>query len=182
MLLDGDRLHHVPAFAVDAVDTTGAGDVFRAAFIYALLQSHSPTEILRFAAAAAAISCTREGALTSVPALEEIHHLIFYPQRVEAGLPETVLLLERRPRRFQLEELVLVPAQEERIGRLLQRHRGRGSCAVVVSRPDGRIIGHLGHQTLEALPFDARVVVDAVPPTLPTNSRSPVMSSRCVSS
>ena len=76
MLLDGDRLHHVPAFAVDAVDTTGAGDVFRAAFIYALLQSQSPTEILRFATAAAAISCTRAGAITSVPALEEILHLM----------------------------------------------------------------------------------------------------------
>ena len=76
MLLDGDRLHHVPAFAVEAVDTTGAGDIFRAAFIYALLQSQSPAEILRFASAAAAISCTREGAMTSVPALEEIEQLI----------------------------------------------------------------------------------------------------------
>ena len=76
MLLDGDRLHHVPAFVVDAVDTTGAGDVFRAAFIHALLQNQSPTEILRFASAAAAISCTRAGAITSVPALEEIEQLM----------------------------------------------------------------------------------------------------------
>ena len=76
MLLDGDRLHHVPAFVVDAVDTTGAGDVFRAAFIHALLQSQSPAEILRFASAAAAISCTRAGAITGVPALEEIQQLM----------------------------------------------------------------------------------------------------------
>jgi sugar/nucleoside kinase (ribokinase family) len=76
MLLDGDRLHHVPAFAVEAVDTTGAGDVFRAAFIYALLQSQSPAEILRLASAAAAISCTRQGAMTSVPTLEEIEQLL----------------------------------------------------------------------------------------------------------
>jgi sulfofructose kinase len=75
MLLEGDRLHHAPAFVVDAVDTTGAGDIFRAAFIYALLQSLAPPEILRFACAAAAISCTREGAMTSVPSLEEIHQL-----------------------------------------------------------------------------------------------------------
>lgn len=71
MLLDGDRLHHAPAFVVDAVDTTGAGDVFRAAFIYALLQKQSPADILRFACAAAAVSCTREGAIASVPTLEE---------------------------------------------------------------------------------------------------------------
>lgn len=76
MLLDGDRLHHVPAFSVHAVDTTGAGDVFRAAFIYALLQSQGPAEILRFASAAAAIACTREGAITSVPTLEEIQQLL----------------------------------------------------------------------------------------------------------
>ncbi|RPJ83941.1 MAG: hypothetical protein EHM13_06185, partial [Acidobacteria bacterium] len=35
--LEGDRLIRQPAFAVDAIDTTGAGDVFRAGFIYALL-------------------------------------------------------------------------------------------------------------------------------------------------
>jgi sugar/nucleoside kinase (ribokinase family) len=75
MLLEGDHLHHMPAFAVEAVDTTGAGDVFRAAFIYALLQSQSAADILRFASAAAAISCTREGAMTSVPTLEEIEHI-----------------------------------------------------------------------------------------------------------
>ena len=67
MLLAGDRLHHVPALSVDVVDTTGAGDVFRGAFIHALLQSQSPADILKFACAAAAVSCTREGAMTSVP-------------------------------------------------------------------------------------------------------------------
>lgn len=75
MLLDGDRLHHVPAFSVHAVDTTGAGDVFRSAFIYALLQKQGPTDILRFACAAAAISCTREGAIASVPTLDQIQDL-----------------------------------------------------------------------------------------------------------
>ena len=76
MLLDGDHLHHVPAFNVRAVDTTGAGDVFRAAFIYALLQKQGPADILRFACAAAAVSCTREGAIASVPTLDEIQDLI----------------------------------------------------------------------------------------------------------
>jgi sulfofructose kinase len=76
MLLEDDRLHRVPAFAIDAVDTTGAGDVFRAGFIYALLQAQSPSRILRFAAAAAALSCTREGAMTSVPTVDEVERLL----------------------------------------------------------------------------------------------------------
>jgi len=76
MLLEKDRLHHVPAFAIDAVDTTGAGDVFRAGFIYALLQGDDLVDVLRFAAAAAAVSCTREGAMTSVPALSDVQRLL----------------------------------------------------------------------------------------------------------
>lgn len=72
MLLDGNELHAVNAHAIRAVDTTGAGDVFRGAFIYALLRGDAPVDILKFANAAAAVSCTREGAIDSVPALQEI--------------------------------------------------------------------------------------------------------------
>lgn len=71
MALDGDRPFHVPAVKVEAVDTTGAGDVFRGAFIYALLEGRAPAEVLRFANAAAAVSCTRLGALNGAPSLEE---------------------------------------------------------------------------------------------------------------
>jgi ribokinase len=61
---------------VDVVDTTAAGDVFRAAFIHALLQRRQPLEILKFATAAAAMSCTRQGALASVPVLDEVQRLL----------------------------------------------------------------------------------------------------------
>ena len=76
MALDKDGIHYVPAFAVDAVDTTGAGDVFRAGFIYALLRGWPTEEILRFANAAAAVSCTRLGALGGIPALDEVEALV----------------------------------------------------------------------------------------------------------
>jgi sugar/nucleoside kinase (ribokinase family) len=76
MVLDGDGLHHAPAFRVKAVDTTGAGDVFRAGVIYALLRGWPTPELLRFATAAAAVSCTRLGALGGIPTLDEVEALI----------------------------------------------------------------------------------------------------------
>lgn len=76
MLLDGDTPYHAPAPMVNVVDTTGAGDVFRGAFIYALLRGDGPGDLLRFANAAAAISCTREGAIDGVPSLPEVEGLL----------------------------------------------------------------------------------------------------------
>jgi sulfofructose kinase len=76
MALDDSGIHNAPAFQVDAVDTTGAGDVFRAGFLYALLQGWSTDDTLRFANAAAAVSCTRLGALGGIPSLEEVEALV----------------------------------------------------------------------------------------------------------
>jgi sugar/nucleoside kinase (ribokinase family) len=75
-MLAGDRFIRQPAFRIDAVDTTGAGDVFRGGFIYALLRGDTPDAILRFACAAAAVSCTRRGAINGVPALEDVLQLL----------------------------------------------------------------------------------------------------------
>lgn len=82
MALDGDHLIHVPAFAVDALDTTGAGDVFRGGFIHGLLHGWPLETTLRFANAAAAVSCTRLGAMASVPSAEEAQRLIAQAQVV----------------------------------------------------------------------------------------------------
>jgi len=76
MALDGDAVHYVPAFQVDALDTTGAGDVFRGAFIDALLGDAPTDRALRTANAAAAVSCTRMGALNGVPSREEIEAMM----------------------------------------------------------------------------------------------------------
>jgi sulfofructose kinase len=70
--LEGDRFYHVPAFKVFAVDTTGAGDTFRAGFIFGLLQGWPVPELLRFANAAAALSCTKRGAIASIPTLADV--------------------------------------------------------------------------------------------------------------
>jgi sugar/nucleoside kinase (ribokinase family) len=77
--LDGDRFHMAPAIPVSVVDNTGAGDVFRGGFIYGILQQWAPPEILRFANAAAGLSCTHLGAIASVPTHDETRRLLAEP-------------------------------------------------------------------------------------------------------
>lgn len=60
------------AFQIDAVDTTGAGDVFHGAFALGLARGMEMRTILRFACAAAALSCTKAGARLSIPTREEV--------------------------------------------------------------------------------------------------------------
>ena len=62
----------LPAFAVDAVDTTAAGDVFNGALAVALLEGRDVIGAARFASAAAALSVTKPGARDSAPARAEI--------------------------------------------------------------------------------------------------------------
>jgi ribokinase len=71
--LASSRLHqHIPAFRVEAVDTTAAGDVFSGALAVALVEGKSLPEAARFACAASAISVSRLGAQPSAPEREEI--------------------------------------------------------------------------------------------------------------
>jgi len=65
-----------PAFLVDCVDTTGAGDVFHGAFCYSVLQRMEIAEALDFANAMAAPNCTAAGARGRIASLEEIRTLM----------------------------------------------------------------------------------------------------------
>ncbi len=62
----------VPALSVNAVDTTGAGDVFHGAFAYSLFQNWSVGRCLRFANATAGLACKRLGARSGIPTLSEV--------------------------------------------------------------------------------------------------------------
>lgn len=66
----------VPAFKVEPVDTTAAGDVFNGALAVALAEKRSLPDALRFAQAAAAISVTRPGAQPSAPTRAEIESFL----------------------------------------------------------------------------------------------------------
>jgi len=66
----------VPAFSVNAIDTTAAGDAFNAGFATALMLGKSPLDGAVFAAAVAAISVTRTGAQPSMPCMAEVEEFI----------------------------------------------------------------------------------------------------------
>ena len=78
---DGAQFHYAPAFRVDTVDTTGAGDIFHAGFIYGLLQGWALPRQLEFACAAAALNCTGIGARGHIAPIAETEHLIGTGQR-----------------------------------------------------------------------------------------------------
>ncbi len=73
---DGAQFHYSPAFQVEALDTTGAGDIFHAAFIYALLQGWPTPRQLEFACAAAALNCTALGARGAIQPVAAIERCI----------------------------------------------------------------------------------------------------------
>jgi sugar/nucleoside kinase (ribokinase family) len=61
---------------VEAVDTTGAGDVFHAGFIYGVLHEFEIPRILQFANALAAMSCRAVGGRAGLSRLEEVEEFI----------------------------------------------------------------------------------------------------------
>lgn len=69
---ENGAIRSFPANRVEVVDTLGAGDVFHGAFGLALAQKRSLPEIVRFASAAAALSCTRRSGSTTMPTHTEV--------------------------------------------------------------------------------------------------------------
>lgn len=73
---DHARFHYYPAFDIKPVDTTGAGDVFHAAFAYSLLRGDELPRSLEFCCAAAGLSCLGMGARGGIASLEKIEELL----------------------------------------------------------------------------------------------------------
>jgi sulfofructose kinase len=78
--VDG-RFVYSPAFVVNCVDTTGAGDVFHGAFCYTVLKKFPMREALDFANAMAALNCTAIGARGGIKALADAKALMARAER-----------------------------------------------------------------------------------------------------
>ena len=76
-----NRFYYSPAFVVNCVDTTGAGDVFHGAFCYAVLKGMTMEDTLEFSNAMAAMNCTEFGARGKIATLDEARALIARSER-----------------------------------------------------------------------------------------------------
>jgi sugar/nucleoside kinase (ribokinase family) len=73
---DTGAIRAMPVFAVTAVDTLAAGDVFHGAFTLALIEREDAVAAMRFAAAAAGVKCTRFGGSATAPTRAEAEALL----------------------------------------------------------------------------------------------------------
>ena len=71
----GTHVTHIPAFIVDAIDSTGAGDTFNGALACGLAEGLSIEEAVEMAAAAGALATTGYGAQAAMPARGDIDRL-----------------------------------------------------------------------------------------------------------
>jgi len=91
---NGSRFHYSPAFDLTPVDTTGAGDIFHAAFAFGLLAGYELSRSLEFSCAAAGLSCMAMGARGGIASVAEIEEVIrngrrrpaaFVPEQLETA-------------------------------------------------------------------------------------------------
>jgi len=72
VVAEDGRVEHVPAFAIEPVDTTAAGDAFTAALAVSVVQGSDLASAARRANAAGALAATRLGAQPSMPTMDDV--------------------------------------------------------------------------------------------------------------
>ncbi len=85
---DGEQFSAAAAYRVPVADTTGAGDIFHAGFIYGLLAGWPLGQRLDFACAAAALNCMQVGARGGIGRVAEITELLRHGSRYASGRTE----------------------------------------------------------------------------------------------
>jgi sugar/nucleoside kinase (ribokinase family) len=85
---DGRSFHHTPAYSVPVVDTTGAGDIFHAGFIFGLLRGWELDRQLDFACAAAALNCMAVGARGGIALVRAIEELMATGERYQSNFDD----------------------------------------------------------------------------------------------
>ena len=73
---DEARVIFQKAFSIEVADTTGAGDVFHGAYSYFLSKGYTIDDILRLAAACAALKCKKVGGRNGIPTMQELNQFL----------------------------------------------------------------------------------------------------------
>ncbi len=81
LALSDEGYVYSPAFVVNCVDTTGAGDIFHGAFCYAVLQGMPLADTLQFSNAMAALNCTALGARGGIATVDQAKALMLRAER-----------------------------------------------------------------------------------------------------
>ena len=86
-----DQIKVMPGIKTNVVDTTGAGDIFHGAFVYALSCNYNIEKVITYANIAGGLSVSRYGSRLSIPSLNEV--LTYYnqknPPQVTSSKPQT---------------------------------------------------------------------------------------------
>jgi len=70
------RTQSIRGYAVEATDTTGAGDAFNAALAVFVAEGRELSEAVRIAAIAGALTCTRLGVIPGLPRREDVEKVM----------------------------------------------------------------------------------------------------------
>ena len=76
LVSNGRQTEHIPAYGVEVVDATGAGDTFDGAFVAETLRGHSIFDAVKTANAAAALSTRDHGAVHPMPTRDEVEKFL----------------------------------------------------------------------------------------------------------
>lgn len=78
VFISGDTVLPCPAFQVQAVDTTAAGDTFTGFFVSMICAGSDSGKAVRYACAASALAVSAKGAAPSIPTMEQVEHALTY--------------------------------------------------------------------------------------------------------
>ena len=82
-----ENIRYSQPYSIDPVDTTGGGDAFRAGIVYGFLKEWNDDEIIDFAAAVAAITCTRFPGVLNAPTYDDVSDFLSAAKRSDPSGP-----------------------------------------------------------------------------------------------
>lgn len=85
LYINNNQIKVMPGLKLDVKDTTGSGDIFRAAFIYAVSQGYDIEKIITFANIAAGLTCGKVGTREAVPGISDI--MTYFKQKYPDQAP-----------------------------------------------------------------------------------------------